>query len=84
MCGQEVYFEPDEERNYRIIIEQQKIDEQITQEILKAITETIEDILKLPEEIERTKQGSNMIESWLDGMNQKQIRCCFLFKLNVS
>jgi hypothetical protein len=44
--GTEVYFEPDEERNYRAIIEQEKLNKQITTELLKAIAETIECVVK--------------------------------------
>ena len=44
--GQEVFFEPDEERNYRAIIEQEKISKQVNAELLRAIAEAIEHILK--------------------------------------
>jgi hypothetical protein len=43
---QEIFFEPDEERNYRAIIEQDKLDKHISVELLQAIAEAIESILK--------------------------------------
>lgn len=44
--GQDVYFEPDEERNYRAIIEEETANKPITKELLKAITVAIEAIVK--------------------------------------
>lgn len=44
--GQEVYFEPDEERNCRAIIEEDKLNKQVSTELLRAIAETIESIVK--------------------------------------
>ncbi len=44
--GQEVFFEPDEERNYRAIIEQDKLSKQTSIELLRTIAEAIETILK--------------------------------------
>ncbi len=35
--GQQVFFEPDEERNYKAIIEQEKLNKQISVELLQAI-----------------------------------------------
>jgi hypothetical protein len=43
--GQEVFFEPDEERNYRAIIQDEMHNRQINFELLKAIAEAIEAIL---------------------------------------
>jgi hypothetical protein len=43
--GQEVFFEPDEERNYRAIIEQEKLNKQVNVELLQALAKTIETIL---------------------------------------
>jgi hypothetical protein len=44
--GTEVFYEPDEERNYRAIIDQEKISKQVSVELLKAIAEAIEGIVK--------------------------------------
>lgn len=44
--GQEVSFEPDEERNYRAIIGQEELSKQTTIELLRAIAKAIEDIVK--------------------------------------
>ena len=44
--GQEVFFEPDEERAYRAIIDPEKLNKQINIDLLKAITESIEFIMK--------------------------------------
>ena len=44
--GQEVLFEPDEERVYRAIIDPEKLNKQISIELLRAITESIEFIMK--------------------------------------
>jgi len=44
--GQEVSFEPDEESNYRAIIDLKKLNKQVNIELLQAITESIELIAK--------------------------------------
>jgi len=44
--GTEVAFEPDEERNYRALIEPEEMSREITTDLLKAIAETIENIVK--------------------------------------
>ena len=44
--GQEVFFEPDEEKNYRAIIDPEKVDKDISLELLKAIVESIEFIAR--------------------------------------
>ena len=44
--GQEVFFEPDEERNYRAIIDPEKINKHLSVDLLKSIAEAIELILK--------------------------------------
>ena len=44
--GQEVFFEPDEERKYRAIVEQDTLNKQVKLELQKAIAESIEAILK--------------------------------------
>lgn len=44
--GQEMFFEPDEERNYRTVIEEKKMSKQVSLALLKAIAETIEALLK--------------------------------------
>lgn len=44
--GTDVAFEPDEERNYRALIDPEKIDKGIDLDLLKAIAETIEQIVK--------------------------------------
>ena len=46
MYGQEVLFEPDEEQNYRAIVEQEKLSKPISVELLHAIAEAIERLLK--------------------------------------
>lgn len=44
--GQDVFFEPDEERNYRAVVDPEKISSKITVELLQAIAETIESLVK--------------------------------------
>jgi hypothetical protein len=44
--GQEVVFEPDEEKNYRAIIDPEKLDKHVSLELLKAIVESIEFIAR--------------------------------------
>lgn len=44
--GTEVAFEPDEERNYRALLNPEQTDKQINVDLLKAIAETIERIVK--------------------------------------
>lgn len=44
--GTEVAFEPDEERNYRALIDPEKMDKDIQIDLLKAIAESIEQIVK--------------------------------------
>ena len=44
--GQEVFFEPDEEQNYRAIVDPEEISQQISIELLKAIADAIGDVLK--------------------------------------
>ena len=44
--GQEIFFEPDEERNYRAIVEAEKIGKQVSPELLKAIAEGIEAVVR--------------------------------------
>ena len=44
--SQEVFFEPDEEHKYRAVIEQEKLNKQVSIELLKAIAETIESIVR--------------------------------------
>ncbi len=44
--GTEVFFEPDEERNYRGIVEPEQITKQVNADILKVIAEAIESILR--------------------------------------
>jgi hypothetical protein len=44
--GTEIFFEPDEERNYRAIIEQEKVDKEVSIELLQAIANAIESIVK--------------------------------------
>lgn len=46
--GQDVFFEPDEEGNYRAIIDPEQVDKnkKMEFELLKAITTTIESIVK--------------------------------------
>lgn len=44
--GQEVLFEPDEERNYRAVIANPSQDKQVDVELLKIIAQTIEAIVK--------------------------------------
>jgi hypothetical protein len=44
--GQAVYFEPDEERNYRALFEEDHQNKQVTNALLKAIAQSIEVIVK--------------------------------------
>jgi hypothetical protein len=46
--GQEVFFEPDEERNYRALVEPEQLEgnKKIDVELLKTIAERIEAVLK--------------------------------------
>jgi hypothetical protein len=44
--GQDVFFEPDEERNYRALIDPEKITKYISAGLLQAIAETIESLVK--------------------------------------
>ena len=44
--GQEVFFEPDEERNYRALIDPEKMSKEISVELLQAIAGTIESLVK--------------------------------------
>lgn len=44
--GTEVAFEPDEERNYRAIVDPEKTPATIPTDLLKAIAEAIESIVK--------------------------------------
>lgn len=44
--GTEVFFEPDEERNYRAVVEPEQITKQVSVDLLKAIAEVIESILR--------------------------------------
>ena len=44
--GTEVAFEPDEERNYRALIDPDEMNKKLTVDLLKAIAETIEHIVK--------------------------------------
>lgn len=44
--GQEVAFEPDEESNYRALIDPEKMDKAVPIELLQAIAATIEAVLK--------------------------------------
>ena len=44
--GTEVYFEPDEERSYRAMIDPEKTEKQIPVELLRAIAEGIESVVK--------------------------------------
>lgn len=44
--GQEVYFEPDEERNYRALIDPESVSGKISVDLLKAIAGTIESLVK--------------------------------------
>lgn len=46
LYGQDVFFEPDEERNYRAIVEADKANNKITVELLKAVVNAIERIVK--------------------------------------
>ncbi|HEX8314270.1 MAG TPA: hypothetical protein VF609_04725 [Flavisolibacter sp.] len=43
--GEEVIFEPDEERNYRAIIDPAKLNKKITMELIRAMAETIQEIV---------------------------------------
>lgn len=44
--GTEIFFEPDEERNYRALVDPDKLVKQVNAELLKAIAESIEAIVK--------------------------------------
>ncbi|HET7899467.1 MAG TPA: hypothetical protein VFL47_17390 [Flavisolibacter sp.] len=44
--GTDVFFEPDEERNYRALVDPEKLTKQVNAELLKAIAESIEAIVK--------------------------------------
>jgi hypothetical protein len=46
--GQEVFFEPDEERNYRALVDSEQLEgnKKIDVELLKTIAERIEAVLK--------------------------------------
>lgn len=44
--GQEVFFERDEEQNYRALVDPDAINQQVSIELLKAIAGAIEDVLK--------------------------------------
>ncbi|MDQ3279155.1 MAG: hypothetical protein M3Q06_12575 [Bacteroidota bacterium] len=44
--GAEVIFEPDEERNYRAIMEEEGFSKEVTVELLKAIASAIEEVLR--------------------------------------
>lgn len=44
--GQEVFFEPDEERTYRAVLDPEKPNTQPRIDLLKAIAETIEALVK--------------------------------------
>ena len=44
--GCEVFFEPDEEQAYRAIIDPEQLTKLVTVELLKAITEAIEEVVK--------------------------------------
>jgi hypothetical protein len=41
-----VFYEPDEERNYMVIIDQEKLNKQISVELLQAIAAAIEEVVK--------------------------------------
>lgn len=44
--GQDVFFEPDEERNYRALIDPENVTKEISVELLQAIAATIESLVK--------------------------------------
>ncbi len=44
--GQEVFFERDEEQNYRALTHPEEPGQQISTELLKAIADAIEDVLR--------------------------------------
>lgn len=44
--GQDVFFEPDEERNYRAIIDPENATKEISTELLQAIASTIEILVR--------------------------------------
>lgn len=44
--GQDVYFEPDEERNYRAVIDPENTSGKISVDLLQAIAGTIESLVK--------------------------------------
>ena len=44
--GQDVFFEPDEERNYRALIDPEQMTTDISVELLQAIASTIESLVK--------------------------------------
>jgi hypothetical protein len=44
--GQEVFFEPDEERNYRAIVDPETLNKDLSAGLLKAIAEGIEAVLR--------------------------------------
>ena len=44
--GQEVFFEPDEERNYRAVVQDSQLSKRVTADLLKAIAATIEALVK--------------------------------------
>ncbi len=44
--GRDVFFEPDEERNYRAVIDPENVSKELSVELLQAIAETIEILVK--------------------------------------
>lgn len=44
--GEEVFFEPDEERNYRAVVDPEKLQASVPIDLLKAIAESIEALVK--------------------------------------
>lgn len=44
--GQDVFFEPDEERNYRALIDPEQMTKDISTELLQAVANTIESLVK--------------------------------------
>ncbi len=44
--GQDVFFEPDEERNYRALVDPETLTKDISPELLQAIAGTIESLVK--------------------------------------
>lgn len=44
--GSEVIFEPDEERNYRAVIDEERLNKNIKVDLLQAIATAIEDVLR--------------------------------------